>query len=112
MQAAEIPQDKLDQFISITGADKGRAGFFLEANNLDVEQAVSSYFESGAGATSGNIRTMGNNAGNDDDEEDGQEFYAGGVNKDHGGGSSVNVVGPNKKKAKVDKDKLRLGFFS
>lgn len=125
MQAASVPQEKLDQFMAITGADKGRAGFFLEAANMDVSLAVDQFFSSDASSnqTSGNIRTMGQQTGRrpgrgtdneEGGEEEGQEFYAGGANKQHGGGSSVNIVGPSKKKAKgekADADKLATEMF-
>lgn len=102
MQAAEVPKEKLDQFIAITGADKGRAGFFLECANMDVAAAVEQYYSSDTGASTGINTLAGQNANqsDDSDNEGQQEFYAGGANKKHGGGSGIAVVGPNKKKAK------------
>jgi UBX domain-containing protein 1 len=42
-----ITDEQLDSFISVTGASKERAKFYLEASNGDLDLAVGSFFEGG-----------------------------------------------------------------
>lgn len=89
MEAESAPSDLIEQFCSITGADKGKAGFFLAAAGNDLNTAMNEYFASNTGP-----RQVGFSSNQD---EEGQQLYAGGASRH--GGSGVNVIGAPKKKS-------------
>jgi len=111
-------EEKLQQFIAITGANQDRAKFFLDSANWDVEMAMSRYYENDNDDVeivdetpappetpspvvtpikpkpkkSSNFATI-NTLTTSSDEEEGQAYYAGG--SEHSG---QQVLGPPKKK--------------
>ena len=67
MEAESAPSDLIEQFCAITGADKGKAGFFLAAAGNDLNTAMNEYFASNSGS-----RQVGFNSSQD---EDGQQKH-------------------------------------
>ncbi|XP_062513823.1 NSFL1 cofactor p47-like isoform X2 [Corticium candelabrum] len=108
-------QDRLVScFCETTGLDPGRARFYLEGSQWDLQTALSSYFDDAPDSHShsasapqhlsasrdvGGFRTMHDilashsNKSSDDDKDEGQEFYAGG--SEHASGTVI--TGPPKK---------------
>ncbi|XP_050306090.1 NSFL1 cofactor p47 [Anthonomus grandis grandis] len=113
-------EDKVQQFIGITGANPDRAKFFLESAAWNVEVAMSRYYENGGDDVelveespiappetpspvvtpirpkpkkSSNFATLNTLATSSDEEEEGQAYYAGG--SEHSG---QQVLGPPKKR--------------
>jgi len=112
MEAQEAPKDLIDQFVAITNSDRGRASFFLEASNNDINEAVAQFFASNAGGTTRTGR-VGHQADSDDEEErpDTNELYVGGAGRQ--GGSGQNVIGPNSgKKPKKENDEIIQDMFN
>ena len=85
--SANITEDQLQNFCSITGTTVDRARFYLEAANGDLETAIGSFFESGGAeaemneepaATRPQARPgqqgFGFHDDDDDDDEDDEEF--------------------------------------
>ncbi|SCZ89856.1 BZ3500_MvSof-1268-A1-R1_Chr1-3g01620 [Microbotryum saponariae] len=60
---------RLDQFVSITGADPSRARFFLDSANGDLQVAMANYFEHAGDDSGGNDIDVGD----DDDGLDDQD---------------------------------------
>lgn len=113
-------EEKLQQFIAITGANSDRAKFFLDSAGWDVEIAMSRYYENDGDDVelvddtpmappetpspvvtpikpkpkkTSNFATINTLTTSSDEEEEGQAYYAGG--SEHSG---QQVLGPPKKK--------------
>ncbi|KAL1513125.1 hypothetical protein ABEB36_002585 [Hypothenemus hampei] len=116
-------EEKLQQFVAITGANLDRAKFFLESSAWDVEVAMSRYYENESDhvelvdessptppsqvsptvTTSkskpkkpSNFATINTLTTSSDEDEEGQAYYAGG--SEHSG---QQVLGPPKKKKDI-----------
>merc|ERR1712038_589922 len=87
--ASAAPNELIEQFCSITGADKGKASFFLAAAGNDLNTAMNEYFSSNQGPR---IATMNTSSTSSPGQ---QELYAGGASRQ--GGSGQNIIGGNKK---------------
>ncbi|XP_018574182.1 NSFL1 cofactor p47 [Anoplophora glabripennis] len=113
-------EEKLTQFIAITGANEDRAKFYLESSAWQVEVAIARYYENDgndvelidsspqevptetkeSAATNkakskskpSNFATMNTLTTSSDEEEEGQAYYAGG--SEHSG---QQILGPPKK---------------
>jgi len=112
-------EDKISQFVGVTGVDPGRAKFYLESAAWDLQLAMSSFFDGGAEGAEVDLpsesvsdvsmptdstrrpASNSNRVGNinylkmdsDSSEEEGEAFYAGGSDR-----SGQQVLGPPKKK--------------
>ncbi|XP_035662352.1 NSFL1 cofactor p47-like [Branchiostoma floridae] len=118
------------QFVAVTGVDQGRAKFFLESAQWDLQVAIAHFYDTAgdddmeetspqAAGTSaappgdsakGGSRSQGSSRfgsvaafrrqESESDEEEGQAYYAGG--SEHGGGQQI--LGPPKKKPNPSTD--------